>query len=239
MAMESFGSLFFGQGTHPGAVVSHPKKLSPEAHQNLQASLEKAHSGLGKSHRLLLLEEGMKIEDLGVSPEDSQFLQSRQFGVTEIARWYNLPPHKLKDLTRSSFNNIESEQLSYVGESILPWLVRLEQAYNSQILTEKQAYQQNIYFNHVVEGLLRADSEARGNFYQLCIQNAIMTPNEARSKENMNPSDNPLADELWMMSNVVPVSHYNEMNNQNKGDSNAPGPPNRQANRKQPLRRAK
>lgn len=231
MALESFGSLFFGQGTHPGTVVSHPRSLSPDAHQSLQASLEKAQSGLGRSHRLLLLEEGMKIEKLGIPPEESQFLETRQFEITEIARWYNLPPHKLKDLTKSSFNNIEEEQLSFVGESVLPWLVRLEQAYNHQILTRDQAIRRNYYFKHVVEGLLRADAEARGKFYQFCIQNAIMTPNEARVKEDMNPSNNPLADELWMMSNVVPLSNYdNEMEAQ-RGTTDVASAKSRQKNR--------
>jgi phage portal protein BeeE len=58
----------------------------------------------------MLLEEGMKLEKLGIPPNDSQFLESRQFQVPEIARWFNLPPHKLKDLTKSNFNNIESER---------------------------------------------------------------------------------------------------------------------------------
>jgi HK97 family phage portal protein len=102
MAMETFGSRYFGAGTHPGVVVSHPAKLSQSAHDNLQGSLVDAYSGLGNTHRLLLLEEGMKIEKIGIPPEDSQFLESRQFQIPEIARWFNLPPHKLKDLTRSS-----------------------------------------------------------------------------------------------------------------------------------------
>ena len=108
MAMESFGSLYFGNGTHPGVIVSHPSKLDPKAHSNLKAALTESYSGLGKAHRLMLLEDGMKLENVGIPPEDSQFLESRQFQIPEIARWFNLPPHKLKDLTRSSFSNIES-----------------------------------------------------------------------------------------------------------------------------------
>jgi len=103
MAMETFGSLFFGQGTHPGVVVTHPGKLSEPGHKNLKQSLADTHSGLGQSHRLMLLEEGMKLDKIGIEPEHAQFLESRQFQIPEIARWFNLPPHKLKDLTKSSF----------------------------------------------------------------------------------------------------------------------------------------
>jgi len=205
MAMETFGSNYFGQGTHPGVIVSHPNQLSADAHANLKKSLTEGYSGLGKTHRLLLLEEAMKIEKIGIPPEDSQFLESRQHQITEIARWFNLPPHKLKDLTKSSFNNIEQEQISFVTDSILPWLIRLEQNYNTQLLTNQQI-RQNLYFKHIVEGLLRADAKSRAEFYRLMIQSTIMTPNEAREKEDLNPSDNPMADELFVMVNTLPLS---------------------------------
>jgi len=190
MAMETFGALYFGNGTHPGVIVSHPNQLSAAAHDNLKKSLTEAYSGLGKSHRLLLLEEGMKIEKVGVPPEDSQFLESRQFQIPEIARWFNLPPHKLKDLTRSSFNNIESEQTSFVIDSLLPWLVRLEQNYNMQLLTPSDKSLSGygrLYFKHIVEGLLRGDAAARGTFYREMFNIGAMSINEIREKEDLDP----------------------------------------------------
>jgi len=210
MAMETFGSLFFGQGTHPGVVVSHPMQLKAETHENLRKSLTETYSGLGQAHRLMLLEDGMKMEKVGISPEDSQFLESRQFQIPEIARWFNLPPHKLKDLTKSSFNNIESEQISFVTDSILPWLVRLEQNYNMQLLTKRQWDAENLYFKHIVEGLLRGDAKSRAEFYQIMINIGAMTRNEVREKEDLNPDQNPLADELFIMTNMWPLSQYQE-----------------------------
>lgn len=210
MAMETFGSHFFGQGTHPGVVVSHPLQLKAETYDNLRKSLTETYSGLGQSHRLMLLEDGMKIEKLGISNEDSQFLESRQFQIPEVARWFNLPPHKLKDLTKSSFNNIESEQISFVTDSILPWLVRLEQNYNMQLLTKRQRDAENLYFKHIVEGLLRGDAKSRAEFYQIMINIGAMTRNEVREKEDLNPDPNPLADELFIMTNMWPLSQYQE-----------------------------
>lgn len=226
MALETFGSLYFGQGTHPGIVVSHPNQLSPQAHTNLKGSLTEAYSGLGKSHRLLLLEEGMKLEKIGIPPEDSQFLQSRQFQIPEVARWFNLPPHKLKDLTKSSFSNIESEQISFVTDSILPWLVRLEQNFNMQLLTsgDKALYGKGrLYFKHSVEGLLRADAAARGTYYREMFQIGAMSINQIREKEDMDPDPNPFADEHFVPLNLVPLSMIREVL-QKKSQSPAPQP---------------
>ena len=190
MAMETFGSRFFGEGTHPGVIVEHPQKLSPGGHSNLKASLSDTYSGLGNSHRLMLLEEGMKFQKIVIDPKDSQFLESRQFNIPEIARWFNLPPHKLKDLSRSSFSNIESEQISFVTDSILPWLVRLEQNFNMQLLSESdRAYsgRGRLYYKHNVEGLLRADAAARGTYYSMMFNIGAMSINEIREKEEMDP----------------------------------------------------
>lgn len=192
MAMETFGSMFFGNGTNPGMVVSHPGKLSAQAHDNLKDSLTMAHSGLGKSHRLILLEEGMKVEKYGIPPDDCQFLESRGFQIPEIARWLNLPPHKLKDLSRSSFSNIEQEQISFVVDSILPWLIRLEANYNTQLLTagdRGQYGQGRLYFKHNVEGLLRGDTASRGAFYREMFNIGAMSINEIREKEDLDPVD--------------------------------------------------
>jgi HK97 family phage portal protein len=190
MALETFGALYFGQGTHPGVIVSHPGQLSTQANDNLKKSLTEGYSGLGRSHKLLLLEEGMKLEKIGIPPNDSQFLESRQFQIPEIARWFNLPPHKLKDLTKSSFSNIESEQISFVIDSILPWLVLLEQNYQMQLLTESDkslSGRGRLYFKHIVEGLLRGDSAARATYYREMFNIGAMSINEIREKEDMDP----------------------------------------------------
>lgn len=217
MAMETYSSNFFSQGTQPGVIVSHPSKLSPEGHSNLKSSLTESYSGLGNSHRLMLLQEAMKIEKLGFSPEDSQFLESKQHHITDIARWFNMPPHKLKDMTKSSFNNIEAENASYVIDTILPWAIHIEQIYDTQLITLSQ-YKQGFYFKYVLEGLLRANSKERAEFYEKMIKNGLMTLNEGREKEDMNPSEQKYADELWMPTGLIPLSQFDEYLKKNQGN---------------------
>ena len=221
MALETFGELYFGQGTHPGVIVSHPGKLDAAAHKNLKKSLTESYSGLGKSHRLMLLEDGMTLDKIGIPPNDSQFLESRLFQITDIARWYNLPVHKLKEMTKSSFNNIEAENASFVVDTMLPWLVRFEQNYHMQLLSPAQQ-KTNLYWKHIVEGLLRANSKDRALYYKLMIGSGIMTPNEVRDKEDMNPSDNPLADELFMPTGLIPLSKFDDYLSKNTGQRSEP-----------------
>jgi len=209
MALESFGSLYFGQGTHPSAVITHPGQLKNPA--TMRKAVSEVYSGLGKSNQLMLLEDGMQIEKVGIPPEDSQFLESRLFQVSEIARWFNLPPHKIKDLSRSSFNNIESEQISFVTDSILPWLVRIEQSYNMQLLTESERYQQHMYTRHNVDGLLRGSAKDRAEYYRVMFGIGGLSINEIREKEEKDPLDAEFADEHFIPLNMAPLSMLREM----------------------------
>jgi HK97 family phage portal protein len=144
--------------------------------------------------RIVSIEDVGKGETIGIEIEGCHTHvtngivthNSRQFQIPEIARWFNLPPHKLKDLTKSSFSNIESEQISYVTDSLLPWAVRIEQNLNMQLLT-KQEIKSGLYFNHVFEGLLRGSSTDRAGFYSTMFNIGAMSINEIRAKENLNP----------------------------------------------------
>ena len=206
MALETFGSLYFGKGTHPSAVITHPSQLKdPKA---FREGVSEVYGGLGKSHQVMVLEDGMTIQKIGIPPEDSQFLESRQFQIPEIARFFNLPPHKLKDLTKSSFSNIEQEQISFVVDSIMPWLVRFEQNYMAQLLSKDESYRQSIFIKHNVDGLLRGDSASRGKFYQVMFSIGAYSINDVRELEDKDPIDG--GDEHFVPLNMIPVSKVSE-----------------------------
>ena len=219
MALETFGALYFGQGTHVGRILSHPGKLDDKAKANLKESFAGTSEGLAKAHRLMVLEEGMKLEKIGIPPEDSQFLQTRQFHIAEIARWFNLPPHRLKDLSRSSFSNIASEQISFVTDSVLPWLVRFEQNFNMQLLTQIERYKQKMFFRHNVDGLLRGDPATRAEYYKSLFGIGVYSINEIRELEGRDPIEN--GDERFVPLNMLPLSKIDEYLTQQKS-SNQP-----------------
>ncbi len=185
MAIEQFGAGYFGRGARPGGVLTFPGQLSPEARQNLRRSFEELHAGGANSHRVALLEAGLKWEAIGVPPDDSQFLQSREFQIIEVARWFNLPPTKLKDLSKTSYNSLEQMEISFVVDTLRPWLVRWEQQLNRKIIRPKD--KGSFFFEFNVEGILRGDQASRYQAYSVGRNWGWLSVNEIRSKENLNP----------------------------------------------------
>lgn len=201
LATEEFGARFFGNGARPGVVLEHPGKLSPEAQDNLRKSWEMRHQGLEKSHRVAILEEGMKIETVGVSPEEAQFLETRKFQAVDIARLFHIPPHMIGELDRATFSNIEQQSLEFVIYTLRPWLVHWEQGINRALLT---ASERSVYFaEHLVDGLLRGDVQSRYQAYATGRQNGWLSANDIRELENMNPVDG--GDVYLIPLNMVPA----------------------------------
>lgn len=188
MATERYGSAFFGNGARPGGLLMHPGRLSDEAQKRLLSSFNNAHQGIENAHRLKILEEGMSYQAVGIPPEEAQFLETRKFQVVEIARIFRIPPHMIGDLDRATFSNVEQQSIDFVVHSLRPRLVRFEQAYQRQLLTEGE---RRVYFlEHLVDGLLRGDIASRYAAYNTAIQAGFMNRNEVRGLENLNPADN-------------------------------------------------
>lgn len=207
MATEEFGARFFGNGARPGAVLEHPSKLSDQAEKRLRISWNSRHQGLENAHRVAILEEGMKLHEIGIPPEDAQFLETRKFQVNEIARWFRVPPHMVGDLERSTNNNIEHQGLEFVIYTLAPWLVRIEQAIGRDLLTPAERRQ---YFaEHMVNALLRGDIKSRYEAYGQGRQNGWLSANDIREMENQNPI--PGGDVYLVPLNMVPADQVAEM----------------------------
>jgi HK97 family phage portal protein len=187
MAVEQFGAGYFGRGARPGGVLTFPGQLSAEARSNLRRSFEELHAGGANSHRVALLEAGLKWEAIGVPPDDSQFLQSREFQVIEIARWFNIPPNKLKDLSKTSYNSLEQMNISFAVDTLRPWLVRWEQQLNRKVIRPKD--RGRLFFEFNVDGILRGDLQSRYQSYSIARNWGWLSVNEIREKENLNPID--------------------------------------------------
>ena len=185
LAAEEFGARFFGNGARPGMVLEHPGHLSDDAHERLRKSWETRHQGLSNAQRVAILEEGMRIEQIGIPPEDAQFLETRRFQVDEIARVFRIPPHMLGELERATFSNIEHQGIEFVVYSLRPWLVRIEQRIWLDLLTptERKRY----FAEFLVDALLRGDFVARNQGYATARQWGWMSANDVRELENMNP----------------------------------------------------
>jgi HK97 family phage portal protein len=184
-AMQQFSASFFANGMVPGGFLTMPKGLQPMAKQNVRESLEARHKGVGRAHTLALLEDGMTFTANATDPMKAQLVEARVFEIAEVARFLNIPPHKLRDLSKSSFSNIEQEALSFLSDTIQPWTTRWEQELEKKLLFRQE--RKRFVIEHLFDALLRGDSQQRGDFYVKAIRNGWMSPNEVRARENLNP----------------------------------------------------
>jgi len=183
VAQERHGARFFKNNARPGVVLEHPGKMKPESKIELRKQWEHMHAGSDNAHRTAVLEEGMKANQLGLTNEDSQWLESRGFQDKEIARIFRVPPHMVGILDRATFSNIEHQGLDFTKHTIRPWLVRIEQRLRGLLIAPR-----TFFAEFLIDGLLRGDSKARSAFYQLAILSGWMTRNEVRVLENLNPA---------------------------------------------------
>lgn len=182
LATENYGASFFKNGANPGGVLEHPGILKDP--KRVRDSWNAVYNGVTNAHKVAVLEEGMKYTQVGIPPEEAQFLQTRKFQINEIARLYRIPPHMVGDLEKSSFSNIEQQSLEFVKYTLDPWVVRLEQAFKRSLFLpgEKKTY--FVKFN--VDGLLRGDYQSRMNGYAIGRQNGWLSTNDIRELEDLN-----------------------------------------------------
>ena len=184
-AAEMFGAKFFGNGAKASLALTFPESLTEKAYANLKRSTEKQIGG-DNQHRILLVEEGGKVETMSLSQKDSQYLETREFSLEEICRWFRVNPHKVADLRRATFSNIEHQNIDHVNDTLMPWFIRVEQAVHNQLfsIADQDA---GYYVKHNANALLRGDSESRSKFYKNAINDGWATRNEVRAWEDMNP----------------------------------------------------
>lgn len=185
MATEEFGSAFFGNGSRPGGVLQYPGRLKKEARLNLRESWERLHGGPANSGRVAILEEGVTWQTIGIPPEDAQFLESRQFQVTEIARWFGVPPHMIADLTKSSYSNIEQQAIEVVNYCFGPWVKRLETEADIKLFGRTN---RGVMFTKLnMDSLLRGDTAARTQHYKDLFDRGVYSVNDILELEDRNP----------------------------------------------------
>ena len=183
MACEEYGASFFANGASPSGVLEPPGVLKDPA--KVRDSWNAVYQGSANAHKVAVLEEGMKYQQIGIPPEEAQFLETRKFQLNEIARLYRIPPHMIGDLEKSSFNNIEQQSMEFVKYTLDPWVIRWEQAMQKALFLPEEKKQFFLKFN--VNGLMRGDYESRMTGYSIGRQNGWLSANDIREMEDMNP----------------------------------------------------
>ncbi len=201
-ATEDFGNSFYANSASSSGVLTHPGSLTQKAQDNISDSWDKKHKGVNKSNKTSILEEGMKYQQITIPPDASQFLETRRFSIEDIARWFTLPPDKIGDLTHATFSNLTQQDLNFVKQSVLPFVISIEEEINRKLYREQEKQTLKSKFN--LEGLLRGDIKTRTEAYKNLFAVGGISPNEIRALEEMNPYDG--GDSKFVQLNSAPVN---------------------------------
>lgn len=184
ISAQTFAERFFRNGARPGVILSHEGNPDVKQRTEMKEGWQRDHGGPDKSHGTAVIWGGWKVSEHGggLSPADSQLVDQRRFGVEEVARWLNIPPHLLRDLSRSTNNNIEHQGIEFVQLTLGPTLVETEQEYDRKLLSPPK-----VYSKHNVTALLRGDMKARAEFYTKMFSVGGVTVNKILDLEDENP----------------------------------------------------
>ena len=178
---DEHGSKMFKNGAKPGGVLKIDGALSDKAYDRLKNTWSTSFNGDGVGNPAIL-EEGLDWKALALTAEDAQFIEQKKLSRSEIAAIFRVPPHKIGDLEKATFSNIEQQSIEFITDTILPWCKAIEQRFKLQLISDPK-----VHAEFLLTGLLRGDSKSRSEYYEKMVQNGLMSPNEARALENMNP----------------------------------------------------
>ncbi|WP_267594443.1 phage portal protein [Carbonactinospora thermoautotrophica] len=188
LAAEEYGARFFSQGTTMSGVIQHPGNPSREQVVMIRDMFKKAHSGIKNSHAVGILTGGATWQSITITPEQAQFLETRKFQKVEIANLYRVPAYMIDPTVTSTWGTgIEEQNKWFVDQTLMPWIVRLEEAFSTHLLPG------NVRMRFNVNARLRAKTKERYESYAIALEKGFMTVDEVRALEDMEPMSAPVA----------------------------------------------
>lgn len=185
IAAENYGASFFGNSAQPNGALKVPTTLSPEATKLLREGWESKFKGARNGNKLAIFDGGMEWMKTGMDNTDAQYLETRKFQNSEINSMYRMPPHKVGDLDKATFSNIEHQGLEYVTDCLDPELVAWCQTFGRDLLTEEE--RKTMFFSFDRDPLLRGDFKTTMEGFAIARQWSIYNPDECRAKLGENP----------------------------------------------------
>jgi HK97 family phage portal protein len=207
---EQFGATLFGNGAVPKGILEVPKKLSEMAAKKLRESWENVHGGSGNANRTAVLEEGITWKNTSINPDDAQFLLTRKFQVNEVARIFNIPPHKIGDYSESHRANVEESNLDYLTTTLQGWLESIEAEYDAKLLFDDE--RDELCFSHNMNALMRGNMAARGSYYESRFRVGSISPDEIRTAEGEDPiGPDRGGDQYLIQSQYIPLDQASQV----------------------------
>lgn len=183
LAAQGYGARFFQNDARPPYWIEFPGQFKDkEARSNFRENVQGAHAGPNRG-KAMVLDSGMKYHEIGLTNADAQFIETRKASVSDIARWFGVPPHKIGDLDKATFSNIEQQALEYIQDALQPRAASWEASITAELLFDDEEIDIEFDFR----ALMRGDSTQRATYMHNGIQDGWLTRNEARDMEGMEP----------------------------------------------------
>lgn len=207
ISADNMAAGIFHNSGIPSGVLYHPGKLSDEAYSRLKKSWDEQQAGR-KSGGTSILEEGMKYEPINIDPNALQFLQSRQFGVLEIARFLGVPPTKLFDVTAATYSNVEQANLEVATDTLDSWAANLELEADVKLLNNRYGGR---FTDIDLYAVFRGDMKSRSDYFKAMVSIGALTPNQIRAREGL-PGYGKVGDNYYIATNnFTPVNRMDEV----------------------------
>lgn len=203
MSMEQYAATSMRDNALPSGTLTHPGTLSKEARTAMREEWQSLHGGSNK-HQIAILQEGMTFSGMTMTNEQMQMLEARHFSVADIARFGDMPLMMLQETEKATSwgTGIEQFQIGFVVHSVRPWCVRWEQAISRDLIRDNDL----LFAEFLLDGLLRGDAKSRNEALQIMRQNGIISLDEWRSLEGMNPVGGSIGEGRWQPLNITPAS---------------------------------
>lgn len=184
MALNGYAKDYFENGANLGGFVEYPGAIKEPQFMKFKEDWQKAYSGVVNQHKWAILEGGFKLTKFESEPEKAQALESRKFEIIEVCRIMGVTPHKVFELDRATFNNIEHLNIEYVQETIDPMTERLEQTIYKDLLSVNE--QKKFFSKFNTNKLLKGDTKTRTEYYNTMRQNGVFSTNDILDLEDKN-----------------------------------------------------
>jgi HK97 family phage portal protein len=194
---------FYSNGAKASGVLMTPGTFGPKERANVTESFNKANEGAKNRFKTIILEEGVKYQQLTIPQNDAQFLESKKYDQTEVCGWFRMPPHKVGILDNANYSNIESQDRSFAKDVAVPWAIRFQQELDRKLFFEGERGRFMTQFN--LDDLIKGDIKTRYEVYNSAVQTGILKPTEPREAEGWPMEGTEQINKFFMNGTMMPV----------------------------------
>jgi HK97 family phage portal protein len=213
MAKVHHEGAFYSNGAKASGILMTPGTFGPKEKDNIQKGFDKNTEGPKNRFKTVVLEEGVKYQQLTIPQNDAQCLESKKFDRSEICGWFRVPPHKIGDLEKANYSNIEQQDRSFAKDVAVPWSERIQQELDRKLLFESERGKIKHRFN--LDDLIKGDIKTRYEVYAHGVQWGVIKPKEAREQEGWELEGTESIDRFFMNSTMVPVEELGQKQEEN------------------------